>query len=146
MASGTLHAAKPDNLRRRRNAPVHPEKVVTYDGEVRGPDLEGAYSEQTHTWYRTWQTSPQAQLFHATDWSRLLLLAPIVEAHFRRPTAAGLSEIRLNEERFGATVVDRMRARIHIDDASDNAPSGELVQLHVVNSREDVLARMRRQK
>jgi len=146
MASGTLHAAKPDGLRRRRNAPAHPEKVVTLDGVIRGPDLEGPYSEQTFAWYRTWQTAPQAQLFHATDWSRLLLLAPIVDAHFRRPSAAGLSEIRLNEERLGATVVDRMRARIHIDNASENDPSGELVQPHAVGSREDVLARMRREK
>jgi hypothetical protein len=126
MARGTMHAPKPDGERRRRNAPSHGEQVLTHDGETRGPELLGAYSPETLAWYGTWRTAPQAQLFQDTDWSRLSLLAPIVEAYFRRPSAAALSEIRMNEERLGATVVDRMRARIRIQepDADEAASSG----------------------
>lgn len=60
-----------------------------------------------------------------TDWSRLAFLAPIVESYLRRPEAAALSEIRMKKERFGATVVDRMRARISIaaPGLDDNTPA-----------------------
>lgn len=125
---------------RRRQADV---VSVSQDGEIRGPDLEGPYSEQTFAWYRDWQVSPQASLFQITDWRRLLLLAPIVDGYFRRPTAAALSEIRLNEERLGATYVDRLRAKIRVEEEAEDA---EVVQLSVVNSREDVMARMRGEK
>ena len=125
MARGTMHAPKPDGERRRRNAPSHGESVLTPDDQLRGPELAGTYAAETKAWHETWRRSPQAQLFQDTDWSRLALLAPIVEAYFRRPTAAALSEIRMNEERLGATVVDRMRARIRIAEPElDDAPTG----------------------
>ena len=114
MARGTLHAPKGEG-RRRRNAPTHGEKVVVDDGLVRGPELAGEYGPETRAWYETWRRSPQAALFEATDWQRLTLLAAIVDRYFQRPSAAALSEVRMNEERLGATVVDRMRARIVVD-------------------------------
>ena len=115
MARGTLHAGKPAEQRRRRNAPTHAERSVTDDGLQRGPELPDGFDPAVVAWFETWRTSPQAQLFEATDWARLLMLAPIVQAYMRRPSAAALSEIRMNEERLGATVVDRMRARIVIE-------------------------------
>jgi hypothetical protein len=97
MARGTFHVARPDGKRRRRNAPTHGETLLTDDGEVRGPELVGAYAEETKAWPETWRRAPQAQLFQDTGWSRLALLAPIVESYFRRPSAAALSEVRINE-------------------------------------------------
>ena len=116
MARGTLHAPKPDGERRRRNSPSHGEHVLTDDDEIRGPELVGPFTEPTLAWYATWRRAPQAQLFQDTDSSRHALLAPIVEAYFRRPSTAAPSEIRMNEERLGATVVDRMRTRSRITD------------------------------
>lgn len=141
MARGTMHAPKPNAAR--RNAPSHGEQVVVDDGVVRGPELAGQYGPETLAWYGTWRSAPQAKLFLATDWSRLALLAPIVEAYFRRPSAAALSEIRMNEERLGATVVDRMRARIRVEDGD----AAEVVPLRAVgDARADVMARMRGEK
>jgi hypothetical protein len=117
---------------------------VSMDGEIRGPDLVGPYSEETLAWYLDWQVAPQAALFANTDWRRLLLLAPIVDSYFRKPSAAALSEIRLNEERLGATYVDRLRAKIRIESDGGQADA-EVVQLHSV-SREDVMARMKGKK
>lgn len=144
MARGTLHAPKPDGQRRRRNAPTHGETSLASDGVVRGPELVPGYSPQTVAWYETWRRSAQAQLFEETDWSRLVLLAAIVDGYFRRPTAAALSEIRMNEERLGATVVDRMRARIRIEHDED-APEAEVVQLRVAG-KADALARLKGEK
>ena len=123
MARGTMHAPKPGAAR--RNSPTHGETVLTDDGELRGPELVGEYAPETLAWFETWRRAPQAQMFLATDWGRLVLLAPIVDGYFRRPSAAALSEIRMNEERLGATVVDRMRARIRIAEPElDEAPTG----------------------
>ncbi|PZE34988.1 hypothetical protein [Curtobacterium sp. MCPF17_031] len=93
--------------------------IVVDDGEVRGPELVGDFGPFTRNWYDTWRRSAQGQLFTSTDWLRVRMLAPLVEAYSRRPSAAAFSEIRLNEERLGATYVDRLRARIRIDPATD---------------------------
>jgi len=142
MARGTMHAPKPDGQRRRRNAPTHGEQLVTPDDVVRGPELDGSYSDATRSWYDTWRRSPQAQLFEATDWQRLAILAPIVEVYFARPSAAALSEIRMNEERLGATVTDRMRARIRVQRDDEEAPEAAVVPLRDV-SRQSVADRLR---
>ncbi|MEV1157723.1 hypothetical protein AB0J27_20225 [Micromonospora chokoriensis] len=143
MARGTMHAPKPDEARRRRNAPQHGETVVTRDDAVRGPELGGAYGPETVAWYETWRRSAQAALFEDTDWSRLQMLARIVEAYYRRPSAAALGEIRMSEERLGATVVDRMRARIRIADdapADDSATPAGVTRLDSRRAIRDRLA------
>lgn len=93
--------------------------VVVDDGEARGPELHGDFGPFTRDWYDTWRRSAQGQLFTSTDWLRVRMLAPLIEAYSRRPSAAAFSEIRLNEERLGATYVDRLRARIRVAPATD---------------------------
>lgn len=148
MARGTLHASKPEGQRRRRNKPTHDTTTLQDDGKVRGPELSELtgredWPEAVRVWYSTWRSAPQAQQFEQTDWLRLAMLAPIVEAHFRRPSAAALGEIRMNEERLGATVVDRMRARLQIerDDSADDKPDAPV--LRIADARDDVARRMR---
>lgn len=133
---------------RRRNADV---VTVSDDGQLRGPDLleatgREAWSPMTLAWYNTWRRSPQAALFEATDWGRLLLLAPMVDYYVTgaKPSAAALSEIRLNEERLGATYVDRLRAKIAIE--RNDGPDATVTQLHSVTSRTDVTARLQGKK
>ncbi|GAA1024667.1 hypothetical protein Aple_103600 [Acrocarpospora pleiomorpha] len=67
------------------------------------------YSVATCRWWDTWVESEQSESFKATDWQRLQMLAPLVEAYFRRPGHNALAEIRQNESLLGATVTDRMR-------------------------------------
>lgn len=139
MARGTLHAPKGEG-RRRRNAPAHGETVLADDGIRRGPDLPAGYDPAVVEWFETWRTSPQAVVFEATDWQRLLMLAPIVQAYMRRPSAAALGEIRMNEERLGATVVDRMRARMRVERDDDGA---EAPVVALADRRGDVARRLR---
>jgi hypothetical protein len=127
---------------RRRQSDV---VAVSQDGEIRGPELVGPFSDETQAWYLDWRVAPQASLFTNTDWRRLLLLAPIVDSYFRKPSAAALSEIRLNEERLGATYVDRLRAKIRVETETPGE-GGQVVELRAVSSREDVMARMRGDK
>lgn len=144
MARGTLHSPKPDGQRRRRNAPTHGETVLPRDGKVRGPELAEltagrAFGPETVAWFDTWRRSPQAAVFETTDWLRLATLAPIVDAYWRRPSAAALSEIRMNEERLGATVVDRLRARLRVEEPED----GEVAPvLQLVDPRQSIRDRL----
>lgn len=66
-------------------------------------------------WYEIWRTSPQSKQFIDTDWQRLGMVAYLFEQYLQEPKSTILSEIRLNEERLGATVVDRQRARMVVE-------------------------------
>lgn len=148
MARGTLHAPKPNAAR--RNAPTHGETSLKADGVVRGPELaeqtgRDDWSDATLNWYETWRRSAQAQLFEPTDWSRLSMLAVVVDHYFKasKPSAQALSEIRMNEERLGALVVDRIRARMRIE-RPDGEPGADadVVPLRSVGGRESIAARL----
>ena len=127
MARGTLHEKKENG--RNRNGSPHASKVYARDGKIYGPTLAEATMRDgwppfVEKWWDVWRAAPQAVDFEATDWLRLALLAPFYEQQITRPSAAALSEIRMNEERLGATIVDRMRARMTIaprDDSPDLA-------------------------
>lgn len=151
MARGTMHATKDEASRRRRNAPTHAETVLTHDDVLRGPELDdaadapaGEWHPMTVRWWNTWRASAQAQTFEDTDWMRLAILAPIMDGYVRRPSAAALSEIRMNEERLGATVVDRMRARMKIERRDGAAPVAPVVS--IVQTRDDIAARLKREQ
>jgi len=110
----------PSGRKRRRNADTFDGQGVTVaaSDEVRGPELPGAdgYLPQTVAWYETWRRAPHAAAFVGTDWQRLAMLAALVDAFFEQPTAKLLGEIRLNEGLLGATHVDRLRARIKVEE------------------------------
>lgn len=151
---GTMHAPKTDGTRRRRNKPAYDATTLVRDGRRRGPTLKIAtghtWGPDVTRWYETWRRSPQAAIFEDTDWARLALLAPIVEAYYaaqrRECTYCGggtvanltrlLAEIRMNEERLGATVVDRMRAQMKITEPAE----AELAALPA--ARQDIAARL----
>jgi hypothetical protein len=130
MARGTMHAKK-ENGRNRNGTPFSSSSYARDTGP-HGPTLAEAtlrdgWPPFVELWWTTWRNAPQAIDFEATDWLRLALLAPVYEAHLARPSAAALAEIRMNEERLGATVVDRMRARMTIEprDAGDHLAAVE---------------------
>jgi hypothetical protein len=135
MARGTAHAPKPDDQRRRRNAPTTGERVFARTGETHGPTLDAAtfradWPQEVRAWWETWRAQPQAVSFEGTDWQRLADLAPLREMLLARDLSPGertkiLSEVRMNEERLGATFTDRQRARIRFaDSASEDYPDG----------------------
>lgn len=97
--------------------------TVSRTGPVEIPTLEAAtgrsdWSVQARTYWQTWTEAPQADAFEATDWQRLAMLVPLVEDYWTLGADKGLlAEIRLNEERLGATIADRMRLRMKIEAA-----------------------------
>ncbi|MET8382485.1 hypothetical protein ABZV14_05720 [Streptosporangium canum] len=51
------------------------------------------------------------------------MLAPLVEQYWQDPKASVLAEIRLNEERLGATIRDRQSLRMSFEDKQPKTPN-----------------------
>lgn len=107
----------PSENRRRRNSDTYADvsETVKDDGQLRGPALEGAWSDAVRSWYDNWRRSPQASAFLMTDWMRLRMLAPLVASYLEQPHHMKLAEIRQNESLMGATHVDRLKGRIKVE-------------------------------
>ena len=123
--------------------------LLTHDGEARGPEFPSWIVDPHKAavqWWENIRFSPQAQLFEDTDWDILAGAARGWDEFWKgaKVSATLLSELRLIGERYGATFVDRQRAKIKI--SRDEPAEAAVVQLHSVSSREDVMARMRGDK
>lgn len=122
-AGGPIPKPKPS---RARDAKARVVKTTTIGDRVaaKPPALPKGMLAETRRWWDSWKTSPQAELFTVTDWTRLLMLAKIVDAYHREPTTARMAEIRQNESKFGATPEDRLRLRWRF---RDDDPDVEVV-------------------
>lgn len=118
---------KDPSKRQRRNRPPELEELpASHDGAVPPLPRRSKYLKVTRDWYDGWARSPQASGFGGTDWARLHMLAPLVDAYWRQPRANLLTEIRLNEAKLGATVEDRQRLRWKLpgpDLSAEKAPA-----------------------
>lgn len=102
----------------------HLEGDEDVDDKLKKLFKRDGYSVATQRWWDTWVESDQSKSFKATDWQRLQMLAPLVEAYYRRPGHNALAEIRQNESLLGATVTDRMRLRMNKKD-NDQPANGK---------------------
>lgn len=118
--------AKHPSQRRRRNLPPELDQLPEegfqgdfpalpdgYDYDTDQGVLEIEFRAETREWYETWGRSPMAVKFTGTDWNRLRwVVAPLFDRYMRSPGDTKLaSELRLQEERFGGTVMDRARLK-----------------------------------
>lgn len=129
---------KPDDERQRRNVPGFERTIISWDGIRRGPNLDRAidWSKETKTWWNAWRNSPQAMLFVDTDWETLKETALVHNAIYseRKKVVDGqllvvpltvseltslLGELRRRTAAFGATIEDRMKLRMTIDQPSN---------------------------
>lgn len=143
--AGRGPAPKNPEQRRRRNADPVAQTSLVDDGELCGPELSeltGRDSWPPHvlSWFADWRASAQAKSFLRTDWRRLAMVAYLVE-EFPISEKPGplLAEIRLNEERLGATIADRQRLRMRITPAEPEDESS--TSSDVVSIRDRIAAR-----
>lgn len=108
--------------RRRRNKETRTQLPAAAAAELRALP-PGRWSAAAKRWWATWAASEQSALFLATDWQRLEMLLPLVQRYLQEPDKALMAEIRLNEERLGATAGDRMRLKW--DTEKPQAPAEE---------------------
>lgn len=138
------HQRERDTKRRQADA-IH----LTRDGEIRGPEFPEWIADPHPAavqWWENIRRSPQAQVLEDTDWDILAGAARGWNDFWRgtKTNATLLAELRLIGERYGATFVDRQRAKIQI--SREDPAEAEVVQLRAVNSRADVMARMKGEK
>jgi len=128
---------KPNAVRRNKVDTSHLEVEHYVPDRLKKLAKRSTYSAATLMWWDTWAHSEQARFFSPTDWLRLQMLAPLVEAYFRRPGHNALAEIRQNESLLGATIVDRMRLRMRIGEEVEH----ETIEAEIIREEDDELYR-----
>lgn len=114
--AGKGPAPKPSELRQRRNKKAGaatlpaPEKKRqrTRIPKLQNPDDRDFHPLTKAWWKRVWE-SPMAAEYLPTDVDGLARLALLVDKFYKNPTSDKMSEIRLQEARFGLSPVDRSR-------------------------------------
>lgn len=108
----------------RRNKHTVFNLVRRTDGELIGPDLPKgkAWHPETKAWWDMWRRSAIAPYLEETDWSALRRTALLHSDlwHGTLPPTQQVSfsaEIRRVESMYGATVEDRLKLRMKINDS-----------------------------
>jgi hypothetical protein len=79
---------------------------------------ERTFLKETREWYANWAMSPMATRFTAVDWDRLrYVVAPLFDRFLRSTSKELAGELRLQESLLGATLMDRQRMGLSIDNA-----------------------------
>jgi hypothetical protein len=107
-------------------APRLPSSYHVTDGHT---GAERRFLKPTREWYARWARSPMATRFTEVDWDRLrYVVAPLFDRFLRSSSKELAGELRLQESLLGATLMDRQRMRLRIDDTKPAAqpPSDQL--------------------
>lgn len=109
----------PSEKRRRNNKDAFGAEKVVLPSEAELAELkkipDGEWISEVELWWKVWSTCAQSALFTVTDWMRLRTLIVTVQSYHLRPTPQKMAEIRQTEGLWGATYVDRMKARLKIE-------------------------------
>jgi hypothetical protein len=107
---------KPKENAVRRNKHEHTQTLSssTTEGRALPPGL-GVKTAGAKRFWRTWATSPQAAKWAETDWAELEITVKLVDSFYAGDTKLA-GEIRQRVAKWGATVEDRARLRMSIED------------------------------
>ncbi|MFI0553413.1 phage terminase small subunit [Streptomyces scabiei] len=120
---------KPKENAVRRNKHEHAQTLSssTTEGRALPPGL-GIKTAGARRFWRTWATSPQAAKWAETDWAELEITVKLVDAFYAGDTKLA-GEIRQRVAKWGATVEDRARLRMSIEDEdqdqADETPAAD---------------------
>ncbi|MER6382083.1 phage terminase small subunit [Streptomyces sp. NPDC001118] len=125
---------KPKENAVRRNRHEHAQTLSssTTEGRALPPGL-GIKTAGARRFWKTWATSPQAGKWAETDWAELEITVKLVDAFYQGDTKLA-GEIRQRVAKWGATVEDRARLRMSIEDgdqgqADETASTGPTTDL-----------------
>jgi hypothetical protein len=116
---------KPKENAVRRNKHEHAQTLSssTTEGRALPPGL-GIKTAGAKRFWKTWATSPQAGTWAETDWAELEITVKLVDAFYAGDTKLA-GEIRQRVAKWGATVEDRARLRMSIEDDQDQDQADE---------------------
>lgn len=109
--AGRGPAPKPAHLRQRTNKKHGAAMLPEAPESVGEPELPAGrvWREATVRWWGKVWTSPMATQYLPTDFEGLARLAVLVDLYDAEPSTQLMSEIRLQEARFGLSPLDRSR-------------------------------------
>ena len=105
---------KNPKIRQRRNRSVTSATLRTNKSHHRRPHLpkrddNKAWHKLTRAWWRDVWHSPMAEQFLEVDKHALYRLAMLIDAFWSQPSRQLAAEIRLEQQAFGLTPLDRRR-------------------------------------
>ena len=93
------------------------------------PDADPDWKPLAQSWFRSLKLSGQSDFYEASDWATAVAAASAYDIFLRTHNASILGSFVRLSERLGATITDRKRSRIELDDpepedADENAADG----------------------
>ena len=82
------------------------------------PEANPGWLPVARSWYNSLKLSGQSDFYEASDWATAVAAAQSYDIFLRTYNAAILSSFVRLSERLGATISDRKRSRIELDDPS----------------------------
>lgn len=108
----------------RRNVHEHAQTLPTAPQKGRElPRALGVTSAGGKRFWKTWSTAPQTVGWAETDWAELEITTKLVDEFFKGDTKLA-GEIRQRVAKWGATVEDRNRLRMKLEDPEDEPDNG----------------------
>lgn len=110
------------------------------------PTANPNWLPQARSWYNSLPLSGQSAFYEASDWATAVSAAQMLDTGLRTTNGAILANFVRLSERLGVTHLDRVRARIVLDDpesedqdedAADNIIRGWQARLDARNERPD---------
>ena len=119
---------KKASVRQRRNKVATARELATEERRRYAPRLPeradgSAWDRRTVAWWREVWHSPMAAEFLRSDVHGLYRLAELVEMFWREPSTKLASEIRLEQQAFGLTPMDRRRLQWSVDEEAGARPA-----------------------
>jgi hypothetical protein len=113
---------KPAHLRQRTNKKSG-HAVLTFPDREKAPDIPNPDDREWHpltlqVWGNAW-ASPMASQWLKTDIDALGRLALLWDDFYKTPDTKGMAEIRLQEQRFGLSPLDRSRLQWEVSRADE---------------------------
>ncbi|MFI5877544.1 hypothetical protein ACIBAH_34945 [Streptomyces sp. NPDC051445] len=109
----------------RRNVHEHAQELAPAAQPGRElPRVLGVTTGGAKRFWKTWSTSPQTVHWVETDWAELEITTKLVDEFFKGDTKLA-GEIRQRVSKWGATVEDRNRLRIKLEEPENGSETGE---------------------
>lgn len=110
-------------------------------GDLPIPEADPTWKPKARSWYNSLKLSGQSEWFEPSDWATAVAAADAYDTFLRTHNASILAQFVRLSERLGATLTDRARSRIVLEepitededeDAADQAVQGWQGRLHSV--------------
>lgn len=114
------------------------------DKDLPIPEPDPSWKPKARSWYNSLKLSGHSKWFEPSDWATAVAAADAYDVFLRTHNASILAQFTRLSERLGATLSDRKRSRIELEepvvddedeDAADEAVQGWQGRLSVVKDR-----------